>query len=250
MSSCHASVLFVGEQFKGMPELHYIGNELELFAYARNWKAYWSAALRPYLGRNVLDVGAGLGATARLLAAAPCERYVALEPDPALVQRLRCSTSELPPCLEVVHGTIADIPDIGTFDTVMYIDVLEHIEDDIGELRQAGHRLCPEGRLIVLSPAHQWLYSPFDRAVGHVRRYSAAELERRVPRGFRVEKLCYLDSLGLFASLANRMVLTQNLPTMKQIELWDRVLVPISRWVDPLTGWRFGKTVLAVFKKV
>lgn len=232
-----------------MGELHYIGNELELFAHARNWKAYWSSILGPYLGKDVLDVGAGLGSTARLLASAPCERYVALEPDPALAERMRQSRSQLPPCLEVVQGTIADIPATGAFDTALYIDVLEHIEDDFGELERAGHRLRPGGRLIVLSPAHQWLYSPFDHAVGHVRRYSAAELKQRLPAGFHVEKLCYLDSIGLFASLANRVVLTQSLPTMKQIELWDRVFIPISKWVDPLTGRRFGKTVLAVFNK-
>ena len=67
--------------------------------------------------------------------------------------------------------TIESITDAAPFDTILYVDVLEHIADDAAELARARRLLTPEGNLVVLAPAHQSLFSPFDAAVGHYRRY-------------------------------------------------------------------------------
>jgi SAM-dependent methyltransferase len=229
----------------------YVGGELELFADARNWKAYWSERLRPYLGKDVLDVGAGLGATAQLLAARTPGRYVALEPDAALADRIRADVASgvLPPGVEVRTGTLQSLDPEPRFDTVLYIDVLEHIEDDVAELRQAAARLRPGGRLIVLAPAHQSLFSPFDAAIGHHRRYDRRSLGALRPEGLALERMFYLDSAGLLASAANRLLLRASLPTPAQIRLWDRRLVPVSRVLDPVLAHRAGKTVVAVFRR-
>lgn len=77
--------------------------------------------------------------------------------------------------------TLAALPRDSRFDTILYIDVLEHIADDRAELVEAARRLNPGGYLVVLSPAHQWLFTAFDAAIGHVRRYTAKSL-----RGFRL----------------------------------------------------------------
>jgi SAM-dependent methyltransferase len=229
----------------------YVGSELELFADAANWKAYWSTRLRPLLGSEVLDVGAGLGATVRLLAPATTGRYLAIEPDAALADRIRTDVTNgvLPSRVEVLTGTLVDVTPGRRFDTILYIDVLEHIEDDRGELRSAAGRLLPGGRIIVLAPAHQSLYSPFDAAIGHFRRYDRRSLGALRPDGLAQEDLYYLDSAGLLASAANRLLLRAALPTPAQIRLWDRRLVPLSRVLDPLLGRRAGKTVVAVFRK-
>ena len=232
-------------------EVEYIGNELELFAQARNWKRYWSRSLRPFLGSKVLDVGAGLGATARAFADQPFDRYLALEPDPQLAARIQSAVDEgeLPASVTVMAGTSADLEPVPTFDTVLYIDVLEHIADDRAELERAAALLQPGGRLIVLAPAHPWLYSPFDAAVGHVQRYTRASLLAAKPRALETEAAYYLDSVGLLASAANRWLLKASMPTPSQIGFWDRVLVPASRFLDPLLGRSAGKTVVAVFRR-
>ena len=90
----------------------------------------------------------------------------------------------LPRTVELLTGTIADILDRPQrFDAVLYIDVLEHIEDDRGELERATRLLREGGYLIVLSPAHQWLFSPFDEAIGHFRRYDRRSLGALQPAG-------------------------------------------------------------------
>lgn len=234
-----------------MMQVHYVGNELELFAEARNWKRYWSGKLVRYVGSRVLDVGAGLGATSRLLASRGFDRYLALEPDPELAGRIRSEVdrAQLPGIVTVQVGTTADLPPTPAFDTILYIDVLEHIADDAGELERASRLLQPGGRILVLAPAHQWLYSPFDAAVGHVRRYTRHTLLAAKPASLDCEGAFYLDSVGLLASAANRWIFKASLPTPAQIGLWDRVMVPASRWTDRITGGSLGKTVVGVFRR-
>lgn len=230
---------------------HYVGSELELFAHATRWKAYFRAAMAPYLGRDVLEVGAGLGGSTRLLCRGTERRWVCLEPDPALADRLAVAIGDgsLPACCRLAVGTIAEAAALGPFDTVLYIDVLEHIADDRGELARAADILAPGGHVVALAPAHNWLYSPFDRAIGHHRRYSRRSLRALTPEALELVRLAYLDSAGLLASLGNRLLLRSPMPTAAQVRLWDRVLVRLSRRLDPLLAHRLGKSVLGAWRK-
>ena len=229
----------------------YVGSELELFAEAKVWKAYWSRKLLPYIGTRLLDVGAGLGATARLFASHPFQDYLALEPDPGLAGQISAATGsgELPVGIRVVAGTTADLSPGPSFDTILYIDVLEHISDDRAEVERASALLAPGGCLIVLAPAHQYLFSPFDTAVGHVRRYNRKSLRAAIPPDLHVERVFYLDSVGLLASLANRLALRASSPSAGQIRFWDRCLVRASLLVDRLFVFSAGKTIIGVFRK-
>ena len=234
-------------------DLPYVGNELELFAHARNWKRYWSSVLRLSLRGDVLEVGAGLGANTKLLRgqAANVRRWVCLEPDLRLLEQLRESlvvSDNIEPRL----GTLETLGSNERFDVILYIDVLEHIQDDAAEIRRAAARLREGGHLIVLSPAYPWLFSPFDQAIGHYRRYTRKSLKEAAKAigSLRLERCWYLDGCGLLTVAANRILLRQSLPTLGQILFWDRLLVPLSRVIDPLLMHGFGKSVLAVWKRV
>ncbi len=146
-------------------------------------------------------------------------------------------------------GTTEDLVASECFDTILYIDVLEHIDDDRGELTRAAAHLKPGGHVIVLSPAHQFLYAPFDRAIGHFRRYSRSSLRAAAPAGLHETRLVYLDSVGLLASAANRLLLSQSMPTESQILAWDRLMIPLSRLLDPLFMGRAGKSILGVWQR-
>ena len=232
---------------------HYVGTELDLFAEARHWKAYVRRRVAPYLGRRVLEVGAGHGGTTRALCSAAPEDvdWVCLEPDLELAGRLSRSieAGELPPRVRVRVGTLADVEPEPGFDSILYMDVLEHIEDDRAELAEAAERLAPGGFLVVLSPSHQWLFSPFDEALGHHRRYSRKTLAAVGPPALRRVRLDDLDAVGLLASLGNALLLRSAMPTRRQIALWDRVMVPASTVLDPLLGRRLGKSLLAVWRR-
>ncbi|HEY0658129.1 MAG TPA: hypothetical protein VGD05_06630, partial [Pyrinomonadaceae bacterium] len=91
--------------------------------------------------------------------------------------------------------------------------------------------------------------TPFDKAIGHFRRYNKKSLSALIPAELKCEKLIYLDSIGAFASLGNKLALRRSMPTLQQILLWDRKLVPISTFFDSIIGFRAGKSVLGVWRK-
>jgi SAM-dependent methyltransferase len=228
----------------------YLGNELDVFAAAINWKQYWRSHVVRFVGGDVAEVGAGIGSNTELLCNSDHVRqWTCLEPDPRLAQRLRDSLRGGAGRCTIVVGTLEDVGDDDRFDSVMYIDVLEHIEDDRAELRRAAAHLRPGGTLVVLAPAHQWLFTAFDAAIGHYRRYTRSSLAAAVPPGLRVQELIYLDSVGLLASAANRFLLRSASPTPSQIKLWDRVFVTGSKALDPLLGHAVGKSVLGIWRK-
>jgi len=234
-----------------LTEFRYLGSEPDIFAEAVNWKTYWSDRIRRYICGDVLEVGAGIGANTPYLTCAAATRWVCLEPDRELIEQLRANVGESSNGVrhEVMCGTLASLGENERFDTLLYIDVLEHIEDDAGELRRIAEHLRPGGRVVVLSPAHQWLFAPFDAAIGHFRRYNKRSLRRLTPATMQLESLFYLDCCGIAASAANRMLLSQTMPTREQIRLWDRRIIPASRWIDPLLRFSVGKTIVGVWRK-
>ena len=234
-----------------MSDLPYIGQELDIFSHAANWKRYWSSCVRPFLTGDVLEVGAGIGVNTPLLAPRSVRSWVCLEPDAALARRA-AATLALNPATsgcEVLVGTTQTLGGKRQFDALLYIDVLEHIEQDKEELGRAALLLREGGRLIVLSPAHQWLYTEFDRSIGHFRRYDRARLSACGPQACVLNKLWYLDSVGMLASCGNRLLLHQAMPQLRQILFWDQYLVPPSTVMDRLLFHRAGKSILAVWTK-
>jgi SAM-dependent methyltransferase len=248
--------------------IDYIGNELELFSQALNWKRYYGQKLKKYIHGDVLEAGAGIGETTIHLFNPSVSSWTCLEPDGRLLEEVKnkIKSERLPSICKPIQGTSIDIlekrkrtgssevtfADITIpvhFDSILYIDVIEHIERDGEELLRAKELLRPGGHLIILVPAHQWLYSPFDKAIGHFRRYNKKRLCSVIPVGMKQEQLCYLDSMGLFASLTNKLLLRKDYPTLKQVKFWDRLIVPLSRSLDPLLFHSAGKTLIGVWTR-
>jgi SAM-dependent methyltransferase len=229
----------------------YGGQELDLFAQATNWKGYVRRLLTPYVRGDVLEVGAGIGTTTKLLCDGSQSSWACVEPDASHGLRLREMAATLPQQtrFDVIGGTIDDVPHERTFDSILYVDVLEHIGDDHHEFATAARLLKSGGVIVVLAPAHPWLYSPFDRSIGHHRRYTRPMLRRIAPNALICDRLWYLDAAGVAASLANRFLLSRAMPTRKQVRAWDRVLVPISRAIDPLLLHFVGKSVFGVWRR-
>lgn len=234
-----------------MADFKYVGFELELFAAAVNWKHYWAEQIRRFIHGDVLEVGAGIGANTAFLSKHAQGRWVCLEPDPSLVKQLGKTVGQLNGThgYETICGTVASLDPQELFDTILYIDVLEHIEDDRAEMNCAASHLRGGGYLVVLAPAHQWLFTPFDASIGHFRRYNRPTLRNLRPLELSLEKLIYLDSVGMLASSANRLFLRQAMPTKAQLQLWDKWVVPTSRVIDRLLGHSVGKSIVSVWRK-
>lgn len=234
--------------------LDYIGNELDLFSHAKNWKEYWFSKIQPYLGNSILEVGAGIGTNAvKILSQIrKIDSLTCIEPDFNLANQIIpniLSAGLKSENVLVSSKFLSDCEPSIKYDSILYIDVIEHIEDDRSEIELAIQFLKPRGTLIIVVPAHNFLFSPFDKSIGHFRRYNKKMLNGILPKNLEVVKLNYLDSMGMIASLANKMLLKQNYPTINQILLWDKKIVPLSKHIDRLTNYRIGKSLLFIGRK-
>jgi len=203
------------------------------------------------LSGDVLEVGAGLGANTGFFRSTGVSSWTCLERDPGLVEKMRSRfvKEHFPFDCRIEIGTTESLSIQRRFDAILYVDVLEHIEADREELRRASRLLVKGGRIVVLAPAHQWLYTAFDSAIGHFRRYNKSSLSALMPSDGEIIRLDYIDSVGLIASLGNRFLLRKAEPSLKQVLFWDRFLVPPSRFIDRLTVNWIGKSILGVWRK-
>ena len=135
------------------------------------------------------------------------------------------------------------------YDTIMYLHVLEHISDDIQELKRAIDKLNNNGYLVIMVPAHQKIYSNLDKAVGHFRRYEK-EFFKKDLLGLKRIKFISLDSVGYFLYFLNKFFFKEEVyPSNLKIFLWDKIFTPITMVLDIFLMYKFGKCFVAVYKK-
>ncbi|HEY4413901.1 MAG TPA: class I SAM-dependent methyltransferase, partial [Gaiellaceae bacterium] len=204
---------------------------LEL-AGAKNYNEWLFGRAAPYLGTHVLDVGAGIG-TFTELALEHGASVTALEPDTPFADYLRGRFDPAVP-VEVVEADLMEFDRPGAFDSIICFNVLEHVRDDAAAVRHFRELLAPNGRLLLLVPAHRWLSSPFDAAVGHERRYEKGELrELLIAGGVATDVVRYVNPVGALGWLVSmRLRRRAKLPT-GQLRVFDRI-VPAIRVLDRL----------------
>ena len=226
----------------------YIGNELDLFRNATNWKKYFSSKIIDYIHGDVLEVGAGIGInTFYLLEQTKIKSISCLEPDPNLCLQIQENHAKNKiKAIEIINGTIEKTNK--TYDTIIYIDVLEHINESKKEIDLVLDKLNSGGNLIILVPAFNFLYSEFDEKIGHFRRYDKKLLRYEINKKLKEKKLFYLDSLGFFASLTNKLILKKNTPSKENIHFWDKKLIPITKFSDKLVFNTFGKSLVGIYQ--
>jgi hypothetical protein len=196
-------------------------------------------------------VGAGIAETSPYLLNEKVSHWTCLEPDDdfySLLQK-KIVDEKLPPNFSAKNGTVLSLPENELYDTIVYIDVLEHIENDREELVHATKHLRPGGNLVVLSPAFQTLYSKFDRSIGHFRRYTKKTLKAVLPDGMKQQKLLYLESGGTVLLLLAKLFKKNSHPSLRQVLFWDKTVVPVSKILDKVIGYSYGKTIIGAWEK-
>jgi hypothetical protein len=133
----------------------------------------------------------------------------------------------------------------------MYLNVLEHIENDKDEINKAINKLQTHGHLVVLVPAHDKLFSKFDKAVGHFRRYEKDFFLNLNLKNCKIEKLVYLDALGYLLYYLNKIFFKEEVyPSKIKILIWDKIFTPITFFLDKILLNKLGKNILYVIKKL
>jgi SAM-dependent methyltransferase len=147
----------------------------------------------------------------------------------------------------IIHERLSNINK--KFDTIIYLHVLEHIQDDMGEIIEISKKLKTEGNLIIMVPRFQKLYSSLDKAVGHFRRYEIDFFKKKMS-GLTRQKLISLDSMGCLLYYLNKIFFKEEkFPSEKKIFIWDKIFTPITILADFLTNYTIGKCILTVYKK-
>jgi SAM-dependent methyltransferase len=202
--------------------------------------------VRPWLGQRILEVGCGTGTYTVPLGLAGHE-LVSIDIDPEYVEQATQNTATLPKVTVLQADATTGVSTLGTpFDSVMMLDVLEHIEDDVAMLQRLRGTLKPGGRIILKVPAIRALHSSMDQAIGHWRRYDRASLQDALSRaGFETERLWFFNAPAVFGWWLNGRLLGRTTPPSAQLTLFNR-LVPVLRPVDRLFRHVIGLSLFAV----
>jgi SAM-dependent methyltransferase len=204
------------------------------------WIVQWFGSA---LAGHVVEVGAGDGTVTRLLLELPGTRVTAVEPDAGRLAGLRAAFADEPE-VRIVAGRAAGLgPGDAAGATVLYVNVLEHVADDVAELRHAAAIAGSRGRVCVFVPALPALYSRLDAELGHHRRYTRASLRAAAEAaGLRVERLAYFDRAGAVAWWLLHTVAGWRI-NPGSASLYDR-LVPLLRPLDAVLPLPFGKNLI------
>jgi SAM-dependent methyltransferase len=217
-------------------------------SFARNYHRWILDEFAPYLGDAIAEVGAGRGDVSSLLRERQIKRLVAFEPSANLFAQLQREIATWPSAV-AVNGIFDPAAVNGQVDAVLYLNVLEHIEDDAAELSKAQSALRPGGHLLIFVPALRWLYSDFDRSIGHFRRYRRRELSELVEQaGFEIAKLRYFDIAGVLPWYVTFVLMHRTL-TGGGVATYDRWVVPIMRRIERWIRPPIGKNLLLVARR-
>ena len=227
--------------------MKYLNEVLEFFDISDNYRSYQIELFENYVGKEILEVGAGRGKIIEILAQNSEKQFTLLELDKNFFDILNNKFNSKN--IKVLEERTQNIKE-NKFDTIFYLDVIEHIEDDRFELDTAYNLLKKNGHLIIIVPAFQILFSKFDQRVGHFRRYRKEFFKRYSDeKNLKIKKLVYFDFLGFFIILFSKLLnLTNSKKTTLGIKIWN-FLIPLSRLIDKITFHSIGKSIVCIYEK-
>lgn len=216
---------------------------------ARKFNLWMGKVLRPYVGDRVLEIGAGIGNLSNQFI--PRDLYVASDINPHYLHYLH-SYAHGKPYMQVLHVDAGNSEHFaglqGQFDTVLMINVLEHVPDEQAALRNVWSALSPGGRAVILVPANPSLYGSLDEVLGHRERYTAASLRAALEKtGFRVEKIFDFNRCSVPGWWLNAKVLRKTTFSRVQLKILNST-VPLLKRVDRLWPWQ-GLSLIAIARK-
>lgn len=222
--------------------------DLEIMGAANNYQNWMYRRISPYLGNRILEVGAGIGSFTRLL----LDREMVLATDISercLNQLKQRIGSEL--CVEPRLLDLGDPPndDWSSFklDTVVCINVLEHVDDHARALAFMHSILQPGGRTVILVPAFMFLYGTIDARIGHIRRYTRKTLLPVMrDSGFSVERTFYMNVIGMAGWFWNNRIRRIKTEEPGQIQFFDRYIASWAEWIEDLIPPPIGLSLIAV----
>jgi 2-polyprenyl-3-methyl-5-hydroxy-6-metoxy-1,4-benzoquinol methylase len=205
--------------------------------------------MTPWVGKNVVEVGAGIGTFAKyLLAVKGVESLVALEPGKNTFPVLRRAL-EFDKRADPVQAYIDQMPSIDA-DTIVAVNVLEHVEDDLAFLQHAHRIANASGTLLLYVPALPAIYGTLDSALEHFRRYTKTSLRSAIENtGWHVRELSYANLPGVLAWYVAGRIMKKTSLTPGEVGIYDRLAIPLISRVESLWSPPIGQSLFAVASK-
>ncbi len=224
--------------------INYPGWELKYFDKAKNFRKYQFNLIKKNIKGNIAEIGPGNGVFLKYYIKNSKNIYL-YEPTVAFNKNLKKNRLKK---IKIINKKFRLKKNF--FDTILYLDVIEHIDNDLIEIKNAYKSLKKGGRLIINVPAYQHLYSQFDRDIDHLRRYSKSDFIKILNK-LRIHRyqITYFDSIGYILSLLSKIFI-QNYRSnfARKIKFWD-TLIPISKLLDMIFVNSFGKSILVIIEK-
>jgi hypothetical protein len=225
--------------------MDYPGKELEIFDKAVFWRKYIYFLVRKYLKNGLLEVGAGIGSFTKNYKN-NFTNITLTELDKKNIKKLKKRFKNTK--IKILSKFTSEIGK--KFNTILYMNVLEHIKNDKKEINISLSKLNKKGYLVILVPAHNELYTKFDKEIGHFRRYKINFFKKLKLKNSKIIKLQYLDCLGYFLYYLNKMFYKDEVyPSESKIFIWDKFFTPLTFFLDKFLNYKFGKNILCIIKK-
>jgi 2-polyprenyl-3-methyl-5-hydroxy-6-metoxy-1,4-benzoquinol methylase len=227
----------------------YAANDLEIIEEARRYGDHVFALFQPFIGRRVLEVGAGIGTMSRRLVQS-ADLVIGIEPNAKCGARLHSAMRAEPKFrMEPRHLEECDRSELQRerLDTVYCVNVLEHINDDVAALRMFKDIIVAGGHVLIYVPAIQAAYGPLDAELGHHRRYSKRTLAAAfAAAGLELIRLRYANPIGLIGWMYNSHVTKARHHSLEQVRLFERFVAPWALPLERLVPPPIGSSLVAV----
>jgi SAM-dependent methyltransferase len=234
----------------------YPGKDLEAMDFAVRYHQWILKIFRPFLGKNVVEVGAGTGSVSEMLLRENVESLALVEPSeemfPLLEERVRNwqTDKKIQTYNDIFTNVAAEIGTANKPDTMIYVNVLEHIEDDARELEAMLETLTDGGRILIFVPSLPRLFSNFDKQIGHFRRYTKRDLTGKTERaGFKILRCGYFDFVGMFPWWLKYRVMKSTTMQPGALKLYDQLVVPLAQPLETLIPPPIGKNLILIAEK-
>lgn len=226
--------------------------ELDTMALAGNYNNWIWNTIKPFIGKRVLEIGAGIGTFTEYLSDRELLYATDFADNCIAILKNKYSTNSNISIfqLDITDETTVKRLGRADFDTAICLNVLEHIENDLDALKSINTLLSRDGKLVIMIPAFQFAYGSIDKLDGHFRRYSKREIAQKMKiAGYKITANFYFNSIGLLAWYYTNRILKNTTTSANKVKIYDTYFVPILRAIESKVKPVFGQSIIVIGTK-
>lgn len=232
---------------------HFVVSDQQIMSQANNYNSWLFGLSKPYLGKSVLEIGAGVGNfSIEILNHPNVQELTMVDIDSECINEHKSNINNITDFkVDYIQGDFAYTNLYSNkFNTIIAFNVLEHIEQEDKAFQNIYRGLCSGGFAIILVPAFQFLKGSIDKRLGHYRRYNKHIKKRLQNAGLKVITMRYYNAIGFFGWFINFRILKRTQQSIKQVIIFDKYIFPIQKFIEKYTAWQpFGQSLYIVVKK-